>query len=579
MNISPLLRRIVFFSLAFVCLCTSIAAQDKSMRRKEAFHNEAWEKADPDFLKKHSATGPATEGTGTVRFVYIVPNDRSPRADYKAAVADAALHLHDFYQKELGSGYTYHLNDPIVEVHKTIHDASWYATNNAGGSSNGWFWVNALADAFAETGGTFNDPNNRWIYFIDAEPACGQYAGGTSGVALLPSGDLRGLNGESNIPPCPLDPPDTGGKYRFIGGAGHELGHAFNLPHPPGCGSGGTFDGCTGGSTAFYSLMYVGYAYYPGTYFLAQDKTDLLAFTDFFSVQDLRKPRFVDFDADRYSDISFYRPSNGTWNINGSTIGPTTVYWGSSGDTLVPGDYDGDRKTDTALWRSSDQTWYIINSATNTYSYLTYGVSTDIPVPADYDGDLITDTAVWRPGTATWYINRSGSGTEWILAFGVSTDRPVPADYDGDKRADLAVFRPGSGDWYIHKNYLSYYYYTSPPANGNVIYTVTNYGVSSDKNVPADYDGDDKDDIAVWRASTGDWYYYASSNSTSNQHSIGQSGDIPVPGDYDNDDIMDFAVWRSSNGYWYIHPTGGGRNYYEIWGTSGDIPVESAYVR
>jgi hypothetical protein len=161
----------------------------------------------------------------------------------------------------------------------------------------------------------------------------------------------------------------------------------------------------------------------------------------------------------------------------------------------------------------------------------------------------------------------------------VTGDRPVAADFNGDKRTDIAVFRPSNATWYIHQNYLSYYYYTSPPANGNVIYTATNYGLSGDNDAPADYDGDGKDDIAVWRPSTGVWYYLASSNSTSYQDTIGQSGDIPVPGDYNNDDITDIAVWRPSIGDWFIHPSGGGRATQTHWGASGDIPVESAYVR
>jgi hypothetical protein len=32
--------------------------------------------------------------------------------------------------------------------------------------------------------------------------------------------------------------------------------------------------------------------------------------------------------------------------------------------------------------------------------------------------------------------------------FGVSTDIPTPADFDGDGKTDVSVFRPDEGNWY-----------------------------------------------------------------------------------------------------------------------------------
>ncbi len=43
----------------------------------------------------------------------------------------------------------------------------------------------------------------------------------------------------------------------------------------------------------------------------------------------------------------------------------------------------------------------------------------------------------------------SSTGTSTILPFGSNGDRPIAADYDGDGRADIAVFRPSTGIWYL----------------------------------------------------------------------------------------------------------------------------------
>jgi hypothetical protein len=40
--------------------------------------------------------------------------------------------------------------------------------------------------------------------------------------------------------------------------------------------------------------------------------------------------------------------------------------------------------------------------------------------------------------------------------WGLSTDVPVPADYDGDGRTDLGLFRPSPGAWKILLSTTSY---------------------------------------------------------------------------------------------------------------------------
>jgi hypothetical protein len=71
----------------------------------------------------------------------------------------------------------------------------------------------------------------------------------------------------------------------------------------------------------------------------------------------------------------------------------------------------------------------------------------------------------------------------------------VSSDFDGDARDDFAVFRSSNGTWYIQK---------SGNSSGMV---GVQFGANGDKAVAMDFDGDGRTDIAVFRPSNGTWYY------------------------------------------------------------------------
>ena len=104
------------------------------------------------------------------------------------------------------------------------------------------------------------------------------------------------------------------------------------------------------------------------------------------------------------------------------------------------------------------------------------------------------------------------------------------------------------------------------------------WGSSDDKPVPADYDGDQKADVAVFRPSTGNWYILQSSDSGGRVQQWGSDGDKPVAGDYDADNKTDTAVWRPTTGYWYILKSLDGMLIQQQFGSSGDILVPSVYL-
>ncbi len=170
----------------------------------------------------------------------------------------------------------------------------------------------------------------------------------------------------------------------------------------------------------------------------------------------------------------------------------------------------------------------------NGIAYVNFAPNANFDAPLDFNGDGKTDYVVTRSADAaspsTWYINYngSGSGLSYAVQFGLgvglntaASDRAVPEDFDGDDKDDIAVWRPngagetGSGYFFVLQSSTNTFRFEQFGRQGD------------DPSIVRDYDGDGKSDFAVFRKgaalTTGDacggssvWYYRPSATPSVN---------------------------------------------------------------
>lgn len=180
----------------------------------------------------------------------MIPNDKVHNANYEQGISDAVLSLQEWFKEKTG-GYTFKLNDPIVEVYYGQQSSSWYSETVNGEDSEFYYWQNVYRELAEDGGIAFPDSNYVWVIYCDTEGA----GGGNRGIAILPKEDMEGLVGNTNQPIS-----------RWIGGLGHEMGHAFGLPDI---------------KAPDNALMWLGYIIYPNAVFLS-DEIETLKKSKFF---------------------------------------------------------------------------------------------------------------------------------------------------------------------------------------------------------------------------------------------------------------------------------------------------------
>jgi hypothetical protein len=173
----------------------------------------------------------------------------------------------------------------------------------------------------------------------------------------------------------------------------------------------------------------------------------------------------------------------------------------------------------------------------------------------------------WQaPHNETWggvTFNIDGNIADGPVA-GPAIAKNKNADFDGDGKSDISVFRPDSGTWFVLSSVTS-------------TFSALPFGEATDIIAPGDYDGDGKTDYAVFRPSTGIWHMSLKARAYSARQ-WGADGDIPAPADYNGDGKTDLAVFRPSNGTWYIANSDSlATMSFVQFGQIGDRPVPGDY--
>jgi hypothetical protein len=302
---------------------------------------------------------------------------------------------------------------------------------------------------------------------------------------------------------------------------------------------------------------------------------------DFWSFDD--HALVLDYDGNNVDDLLFYRSGSGaTWLMHSSGNGSFSAAYASGDgiggfdmwdtrDHAVRLDFNGDNRDDLLMYRQGTGVVYMARSNgdgsfTNVYAsaggiggYAMNG-SNDQVLVFDYNGDNLEDLFIYRPGSGVAYVARSngdGSFTNvYASGWGIAgydllstADQVLVFDYNGDNRDDLLLYRPGSGATFVARS------------NGDGSFTTVLASVGGvggvggfdmweprDHVTAFDYNGDHLDDLFLYRAGGG-VAYVARSNGDGSFTNVFASGSGIAGFNLGNETDRAIAVDANGGGY------------------------------